>query len=81
LAPWLYEINTELISRNLAGRNASAEKTFRKDQDAFLAGVKGIEWKRPNEWGDTTAKVVMWSGGIDPDDVAQVYVNIKCKVN
>ncbi len=42
----------------------------------FLTGVKGIEWKRPNAWGDPTAKIVMWSGGIDPDDVAQVYVNI-----
>jgi len=47
--------------------------------DGFLTGVKGIEWKRPNEWGDPAAKIVIWSGGIDPDDVAQVYVKISAK--
>jgi len=73
----LTQITTELISRNFAGRNASAEQTFRKDQDAFLAGVTGIEWKRPKEWGDPSAKIVMWSGGIDPDDVAQVLYYVK----
>ncbi|EKX32896.1 hypothetical protein GUITHDRAFT_120920 [Guillardia theta CCMP2712] len=39
--------------------------------DAFLAGVEGIEWKRPNEIGDPSLKPKVWSGGIDPDDVAQ----------
>jgi hypothetical protein len=58
----------------LAERNMNAAQTFRKDQDAFLAGVTGIQWKRPKEWGDASAKVVMFSGkgsGLDPDDVAQ----------
>ena len=54
-----------------AGANANAEQTFRKDQDPFLAGVTGIEWKRPEELGDTTFTCKMFSGGIDPDDVAQ----------
>lgn len=52
-------------------KNANAEQTFRKDQDPFLAGVTGIQWKRPNEWGSPTDKCVVWSGGVDPDDVAQ----------
>lgn len=54
-----------------AQRNENAQQTFRKDQDAFLAGVKGIEWKRPEEWGMPGQKSVVWSGGIDPDDVSQ----------
>ena len=54
-----------------AGRNATAEQTFRKDQDAFLAGVEGIVWKRPDEMGTAFSEIVMFSGGIDPDDVAQ----------
>ena len=54
-----------------AGANANAEQTFRKDQDPFLAGVTGIEWKRPEELGDTSFACKMFSGGIDPDDVAQ----------
>ena len=54
-----------------AGRNADAQQTFRKDQDAFLAGVEGIVWKRPAEWGNPNDQIVMFSGGIDPDDVAQ----------
>jgi hypothetical protein len=53
------------------GANASAEQTFRKDQDPFLAGVSGISWKRPDEWGVPGQKCVVWSGGVDPDDVAQ----------
>eukprot|EP00292_Cryptomonas_paramecium_P005826 CAMPEP_0113668184 /NCGR_PEP_ID=MMETSP0038_2-20120614/3858_1 /TAXON_ID=2898 /ORGANISM="Cryptomonas paramecium" /LENGTH=397 /DNA_ID=CAMNT_0000583897 /DNA_START=10 /DNA_END=1199 /DNA_ORIENTATION=- /assembly_acc=CAM_ASM_000170 len=51
--------------------NAGVQPTFRKDQDPFLAGVSGIEWKRPADVLDTTAKPVMYSGKIDPDDVAQ----------
>jgi len=51
--------------------NSSAQQTFRKDQDAFLAGVTGIEWKRPKEWGNPEDQISMWSGDIDPDDVAQ----------
>jgi hypothetical protein len=49
------------------------EQTLRKDQDAFLAGVpvQEIEWKRPHEWGVPDQKSVVWSGSIDPDDVAQ----------
>lgn len=54
-----------------AQRNENAQQTFRKDQDAFLAGVKGIEWKRPHEWGVPGQKAVVWSGGVDPDDVSQ----------
>jgi len=54
-----------------ANANANAAQTFRKDQDPFLAGVEGIEWKRPSELGDPSFKVKMFSGGIDPDDVAQ----------
>jgi len=51
--------------------NVGAKQTFRKDQDPFLAGVTGIEWKRPNEIGDPSHVSKMFSGGIDPDDVAQ----------
>mmetsp|Transcript_27927 Transcript_27927/g.44895 ORF Transcript_27927/g.44895 Transcript_27927/m.44895 type:complete len:816 (+) Transcript_27927:47-2494(+) len=54
-----------------AGANAEAEQSFRKDQDPFLAGVEGIEWKRPHEWGNLNETVCVWSGGVDPDDVAQ----------
>ena len=56
---------------SMAGVNENAKQTFRKDQDVFLAGVKGIEWKRPDEWGYPEQKIVMWSGGVDPDDVSQ----------
>ena len=52
-------------------RNANVEQSFRKDQDPFLAGVAGIEWKRPAEVGNVEDTVKMFSGGIDPDDVAQ----------
>ena len=55
-----------------AAANANAQQTFRKDQDAFLAGVTHIEWKRPQEWGNPNEKIAIWSGGVDPDDVAQV---------
>jgi len=54
-----------------ANANANAEQTFRKDQDPFLAGVDGIEWKRPSELGDPADVCKIFSGGIDPDDVAQ----------
>lgn len=54
-----------------ASDNSSVQQTFRKDQDPFLAGVSGIQWKRPQDFGDENQKVVAWSGGIDPDDVAQ----------
>jgi hypothetical protein len=55
-----------------ARSESSAPQTFRKDQDPFLAGVTGLEWRRPADFGDVTQKVVTWSGSIDPDDVAQV---------
>jgi len=55
----------------LAGANANVEQSFRKDLDPFLAGVEGIEWKRPQEIGDIGWECKMFSGGIDPDDVAQ----------
>jgi len=35
-------------------------------------GVEGIEWKRPHEWGNLNQTVCVWSGSVDPDDVAQV---------
>jgi len=63
-----------------ANANAGVAQTDRKDQDPFLAGVTGIEWKRPHEIGDPTWECKMFSGlkngkeqdtGIDPDDVAQ----------
>ena len=53
------------------GPTANAKKTGGKDQDPFLAGVTEIEWKRPYEWGDPEQVCVVWSGGVDPDDVAQ----------
>ena len=53
-----------------AAANENASSSFRTDQDVFLAGQKGIEWKRPNEWG-MKEKFVVWSGGVDPDDVKQ----------
>lgn len=54
-----------------SGANATAKQTFRKDQDPFLAGISGISWKRPDEWGNPGQKCVVWSGGVDPDDVKQ----------
>jgi hypothetical protein len=51
--------------------NEGAEQTFRKDQDPFLAGVKGIAWKRPADIGNPAATPVVFSGSISPDDVAQ----------
>uniref|UniRef100_A0A7S0M852 Calpain catalytic domain-containing protein n=1 Tax=Cryptomonas curvata TaxID=233186 RepID=A0A7S0M852_9CRYP len=51
--------------------NEGAEQTFRKDQDPFLAGVSGIQWKRPAEIGNPNATPVVFSGSISPDDVAQ----------
>jgi hypothetical protein len=60
-----------------AAKSSAQQQTFRKDQDPFLAGVTGIEWRRPAEFGDVSQKVVTWSGregeggGVDPDDVAQ----------
>ncbi len=54
-----------------AAANLNAQQTFRKDQDAFLAGVTGIEWKRPKEWGNPQDKIAIFSGGIDPDDVGK----------
>jgi hypothetical protein len=50
---------------------AHGEQTFRKDQDPFLAGVEGIEWKRAAEILDPTDKVVVWSEDIHSDDIQQ----------
>ena len=33
--------------------------THSKDQDPFLAGVRGIEWKRPADIGDPRARPVV----------------------
>ena len=59
---------------------SNARQTFRKDQDEFLAGVTGIEWKRPNEWGNPSDEVVIWDtkGGIDPDDGMCPLLTIVC---
>jgi hypothetical protein len=45
-----------------ADANADVAPTLRKDQDPFLAGVKGIEWKRPCYIGDPTRRCRMFSG-------------------
>jgi len=45
-----------------ADANADVAQTLRKDQDLFLAGVKGIEWKRPCDIGDPTWECRMFSG-------------------
>ena len=63
--------NSSLFADADAEVNLNAQQTFRKDQDAFLAGVTGIEWKRPKEWGDPNDKIAIFSGGIDPDDVGK----------
>lgn len=46
-------------------------QTFRKDQDQFLAGVRGIEWKRPAEIFDPDEPAVVWSQDIHSDDIQQ----------
>ena len=63
--------NSSLFADADAEVNLNAQQTFRKDQDAFLAGVTGIEWKRPKEWGNPQDKIAIFSGGIDPDDVGK----------
>ena len=57
-----------------AGANAKKKGSFRKDTDAFLTGITGIEWKRPHEmYGGICAdeRPAAFVGDIDPEDVAQ----------
>ena len=50
---------------------SDAATSFRTDQDPFLAGVEGLEWKRPSEIGDPELTAVCWSKGIHSDDISQ----------
>lgn len=57
-----------------AGANAKKKRSFRKDQDAFLAGIEGVQWKRPADmYGGVSEDEppAAFVGDIDPDDVAQ----------
>mmetsp|Transcript_12336 Transcript_12336/g.29802 ORF Transcript_12336/g.29802 Transcript_12336/m.29802 type:complete len:591 (-) Transcript_12336:78-1850(-) len=63
--------NASLFANSSSKDNSGVEQSFRKDQDPFLAGVKGIVWKRPSEIATPGEKPVVFSGTISPDDVAQ----------
>lgn len=63
------------IDPTTAGANAKKKRgSFRTDEEAFLTGIDGIEWKRPYEiYGSIGADSLpkAFVGDIDPDDVAQ----------
>jgi hypothetical protein len=59
------------VSTEQATAIAQGAQTFRKDQDPFLAGVKGIEWKTLAEIGDAGRQFVCFSGDIHSDDICQ----------
>lgn len=50
---------------------AEGTGTFRRDQDPFLVGVRGIEWKRACELLNPDEQVVVWSKDIHSDDIKQ----------
>jgi len=62
--------NTSLFHGTPPSTYGNAEVTNRTDQDGFLAGRTGIEWKRPYEiWPDH--EIVVFSGTVDQNDVGQ----------
>jgi hypothetical protein len=55
---------------NTGGMGAGYLSSHRRDQRAFLAG-REVVWKAPSELMNPAAKPVIFSGGIEPDDINQ----------
>lgn len=51
---------------------SAAPEAGRQDKQPFLQG-KTVVWKAPHEILDPSARAVVFSGGIDADDIHQVF--------
>lgn len=70
-----FEPNAAALYRSVPAEGAGdGDRSIRKDLAPFLSTVRGIEWKRADEIGDSPGKdmaSVVFSRDISPDDIAQ----------